>query len=191
MLSEHNISKNVKLESFVGFKPGRSGTSGTYLKWLAICFNIDSIFCIFVPVENIIRPNSSVKWMFAFFGKWIWWRPNRFIHHGQVFTIIVGLKHGLASIIFEKYTGNTPNVNFIIPRKTINHFGSSIMSRTNDFGMMFPEYACEESYRDLDCEKMLCFALGCLDITDWFRLNLLWLMLIKRSLYSSRVYYRE
>ena len=60
-------------------------------------------------------------------------------------TIIMGLKHSLASIIFEKDTGNAPNVNFMIPRKTINHFRSSVMSRTHDFGVMLPEYTVENT----------------------------------------------
>ena len=101
------------------------------------------------------------------FSWWIWSRLDRLFHHCQILTIIIGLKDSVASTIFQKYSVNTPKDNFMIPRKSINHFSSLVMSRTNDFGMMFAEYSLKNENPSAIC------TVGNnsvrIDITDWFR----------------------
>ena len=62
--------------------------------------------------------------------------PQNSLHHGKVFTVVVGLKEGMAEGKFENDTTNAPNVTGMRPAKFQDDFWSAIMPRRDNGAVM-------------------------------------------------------
>ena len=81
---------------------------------------------------------------------------NRF-HHSQMLQIVMGLEERITSEEFNKYTPNTPYITRIAPAQIEDDFGSTVMTRGDDAGVVFivksggaeidePDFGVEEDF---------------------------------------------
>ena len=122
------------------------------IQWFAIFSHILAIFAFPVPIYSIATSyficqcfRFFIKIAFAFFGLFdhsVWEKSNDPLHHRQVFSIVVRLKHADSHVPLKDNTSHRPNVAWMRPAKFQNHFRWTIVSCSDYTGFLFVFECC-------------------------------------------------